>query len=622
MFTHSTHKAQGAPRAYGQNRARGGHPARKPAKQVFKNPAFLAGNGYVPESQKTKSDESPEGPIGAADRVRVIPLGGVEEVGRNMTIIEYRGDIVIIDAGLQFPEEETPGIDYIIPNTKYLEKRQGRIQGLIISHGHLDHVGAIPYLIKTIGNPTIYSTELTNYMIRKRQDEFPGGHEMLDIKDVKPGMHLKLGKYMTARFFATAHTIPDSIGVIIETPVGNIIYPGDFRIDHDAQGNFFGIDEYEKLGKENNLLLLLESTNAEKEGTSVSEELARTNIAKILAEAKGRVIIGTFSSLLERVIDIIRVAEEMGKKVVVDGYSLKSNIAILQELGVFKTQKKDTIIPAERISDYPMNKIVAVCTGAQGEENAVLMRIANKKHKSIRIHSGDTIILSSSVIPGNERSVQTLKDNLSRQGARVIHSGIMDVHASGHANQEELKMMVRMLKPKFMVPIHGNYFMLKTNSMLAEAAGVKSGNVIVPPANGVIIEATPEKIELLKESVPANYVMVDGLGVGDVKEIVLRDRQLMAQEGMFTIVIIIDRRTRKVIGNPQVTSRGFIVVKENFDLVNTSKKVVEKVVADSTAPGMNIDRDYLQERIREKVAEFLFKKTERRPMVLPVVIEV
>lgn len=594
-------------------------------KPMFLNPDFMKPvEPIAPQRHKdgSKGQAAPKqgGPVSSRENIRVIPIGGVEEVGRNMTLIEYKDDIVLIDAGLQFPEEATPGIDYIIPNTKYVEKKLNRIRGLIISHGHLDHVGAIPYLIKEIGNPPIYTTGVTSAMIQKRQEEFPNLPD-LNIREVKAGDRIKLGRYLGARFFNISHNIPDAIGIIIETPMGNIIYPGDFKIDRDKNEKPLHVDEFEKIGKENNLLLLLESTNSEKPGFSISEATARENIKKIFEGAQGRIIMGTFSSLLERVIEAASVAEELGRKVFIDGYSMKSNMEIMQHLGYFKP-KKGTVLPVEKINSYPANKILAVCTGAQGEENAVLMRIANKKHKHIKIQPHDTIILSSSIVPGNESSVQILKDNLARQGAKIVHSGIMDVHATGHANQEELKMMMRLIKPKFLVPIHGNYFMLRNNSELALSVGIPEKNIVVPMNNGAIIEVNKDKIEVLRESAPSNYVMVDGLGVGDVKEIVIRDRQLLAQDGMFVIVTVIDRRTKKIIGNPQVTSRGFIYVKENFDLVNTTKKVVEKVIKENTSPDMEINWDYVKNQMREAAGNYLYQKTKRRPMVLPVVIEV
>ncbi|MBI4692332.1 MAG: ribonuclease J [Candidatus Terrybacteria bacterium] len=551
--------------------------------------------------------------------VRIIPLGGVEEIGRNMTVIEYGNDIVVIDAGLEFPQEETPGIDYIIPNTKYLEARKHKIRGLIISHGHLDHVGAIPYLIERLGLPPIYTTKLTKAMILKRQEEFPHSRR-LHIEEIKSDSMIKLGQ-LKARFFDITHTIPDAIGTILETPFGNVIYPGDFKIELDVKGKPMHIDQYTKLGKEKNLVLLMESTNAEAPGFSIPEKTVHQNLEKIIAGAKGRVITGTFSSLLERIIEIIKIAERHGRKVVIDGFSMKANVEIAKELGFFKP-KKDTIITADRISSYPPEKIVAICTGAQGEENAALMRIANRKHKYIRIQKDDAIILSSSIIPGNERNIQNLKDNLARQGAKIIHYKVADVHASGHAYQEELKLMLKMLRPKFLIPIHGYYFMLKTNADLAESVGISKENIAIPLNNGSIIEVTKEKIHLLKESVPANLVMVDGLGVGDVQEVVMRDRQALAQDGIFVVITIIDSQTGKVRNSPDIISRGFVYLRESQELLRQVRHLIRKTVEDATAKMHPINMDYVKNLLRENIGKFLFQKTKRRPMVLTVLIEV
>lgn len=551
--------------------------------------------------------------------IRIIPLGGVEEIGRNMTIIECGNDIVVIDAGLEFPVEETPGIDYIIPNTKYLESRKHKIRALIISHGHLDHTGAIPYIMDMIGNPTIYTTKLTKAMILRKQEEFPHATK-LRIEEVRSGDKIKLGA-LAARFFDITHTIPDAIGIIIETHIGNIIYPGDFKIETDAKGNPLQIDSYVKIGKENNLALLLESTNAEVPGFSIPEKTVQRNLEKIISEAKGRVITGTFSSLLERIIELIKIAEKYDRKVVIDGFSMKTNVEIAKELGYFKP-KENAIISVERINDYPPEKILAICTGAQGEENAALMRIANRRHKHIKIQKEDTIVLSSSIIPGNERSIQNLKDNLARQGAKIIHYKVADVHASGHAYQEELKMMTKMINPKFLIPIHGYYFMLKNNADLAESIGMRAENIVPPLRNGSIIEVTKNKIRTLKESAPANYVMVDGLGVNDVKEIVLRDRQMLAQDGIFVIITVIDSQTGKVKNSPDIISRGFIYLRESQELLKQTRQLIKKTVEDATGKMHPINVTYVKDLLKERVGKFLFQKTKRRPMVLPVLLEV
>ncbi|MBU2219315.1 ribonuclease J [Patescibacteria group bacterium] len=553
-------------------------------------------------------------------KVRIIPLGGVEEIGRNMTIVEYENDIVIIDAGLQFPEEETPGIDYIIPNTKYLETKKDRIRCIIISHGHLDHVGAIPYLMNMIGNPLIYTTRLTKAMILKRQEEFPHAPK-LRIEEVKPGQKIKISKNLRLKFFGITHTIPDAIGSAIETPLGNIIYPGDFKIERDNKANPLHIKQFVELGKEKNLLLLMESTNSEQAGFSISEKTVQENLERIFREAKGRIIIGTFASLIERIIEISKIAEKLGRKVIIDGYSIKSNIEISRELGIF-SPKKDLFVPVESIDDYPSEKIVAVCTGAQGEEKAAMMRIANRKHKHIKIRNGDTIILSSSIIPGNERSIQNLKDNLARQGAKIIHYKVADVHASGHAYQEELKLMVKMTRPRFFIPVHGYYFMLKTNSDLAQSVGVPAENIAVPMNNGVIIETDGKKIYPLKETVPANYVMVDGLGVGDVREIVLRDRQMLAQDGIFVVITVIDSQTGKVKNSPDIISRGFIYLRESQELLHQTRQLIRRTVEEATGKMHPINMAYVKELLVEKIGKFLFQKTKRRPMVLTVLIEV
>ena len=553
-------------------------------------------------------------------RVRIIPLGGVEEIGRNMTIVEYGNDIVIIDAGLQFPEEVTPGIDYIIPNTKYLESKKNKIRGLVISHGHLDHVGAIPYLMDKLGNPIIYTTQLTKAMIMKRQEEFSHVPK-LHIEEVKPNQKIKLSSDLKLNFFEITHTIPDAIGTIIETPLGNIIYPGDFKIERDSKGNPLHVKQFIELGKQKNLLLLMESTNAEQPGFSISEKTVQENLEKIFKEAKGRIIIGTFASLIERIIEIARIAEKLGRKVIIDGYSIKTNIEIAGQLKIFNP-KKQLFVPVENIDDYPSEKIIAICTGAQGEERAAMMRIANRKHKHIKIRNGDTIVLSSSVIPGNERSIQTLKDNLARQGAKIIHYKVADVHASGHAYQEELKMMIKMIRPKFFIPVHGYYFMLKTNSDLAQSVGMPAENIVVPMNNGVIIETDARKIFTLKETAPANYVMVDGLGVGDVKEIVLRDRQMLAQDGIFVVITVIDSQTGKVRNSPDIISRGFIYLRESQELLHQTRHLIRKTVEEATGKMHPINMSYVKELLVEKIGKFLFQKTKRRPMVLTVLIEV
>jgi len=553
------------------------------------------------------------------NKIRIIPLGGVEEIGRNMTSIEYGDDIIIVDAGLQFPGDDTPGIDYILPNSKYLEERKHKIRALVLSHGHLDHIGGIPYLIKRLGNPMIYTNTLTKAMILKRQEEFPNVPK-LRIRETKGNDVIKLSRNITLKFFDIVHTIPDAIGTVISTPLGNIIYPGDVKIDRDKDGKPLKMEAYNKLGKEKNLVLLLESTNSEKPGFSTTEETVSKNLEKIFAEAEGRIIVGTFSSQIERIVRIIKIAERLGRKVVIDGFSMKTNLEIAEKLNFFKP-KKGTIISVKEIDNHPDNKILALCTGAQGEEYAALMRIASRRHNHIKLHENDTVVLSSSIIPGNEKNIQNLKDNLSRQGAKIIHYEVADIHASGHAYSEELKMLIKAIKPRFFIPVHGHYFMLKTNANLAESVGIPKKNIMIPVRNGTIIEVDNMKIQTLKETAPSNYVMVDGLGVGDVKEIVLRDRQMLAQDGIFVIIAVIDTKNGGVIGSPDIISRGFVYLRESQELLKSVRQIIRKTVLETTKMHP-INIAYVKDQIKEKIGKFLFQKTKRRPMVLPVVIEI
>lgn len=553
-------------------------------------------------------------------RLRIIPLGGLEEIGRNMTVFEYGDDIIIVDIGLQFPEQDMPGVDYIIPDISYLKGKEGKIRGVIITHGHYDHIGGIPHIVPEIGNPPVYTGRLTRGIIIKRQEDFKD-KAPLNIHVVKKNDKVKLGSF-EVEFFHVNHTIPDSMGLAIHTPVGTIVQTGDFKFDHspviDAPADIAAIA---RIGAGGILALMSDSTDSQVEGYSVSEGSIGKTIGEIIEHAPGRVIIATFSSLISRIQTVIEISEKYGRHVAVDGYSMRTNVEITRELGYLKV-RKGTLIPIHKINDYPDSKIVVLCTGAQGESNAVLMRIVNNEHRSVKIHQGDIVVFSSSVIPGNERTVQGVKDTLYRRGAKVIHYHMMDIHAGGHARQEDLKMMMNLIRPKYLIPVHGTYYMLKIHGELGESVGMKPEQILIGD-NGKVIEFDREgRGRVTNEKVSTNNIMVDGLGVGDVGEVVLRDRQVLARDGMFTIVVIIDSKTKKIIGVPQVTSRGFIYVKENFDLVNATKRVVEKIIREKTSPDANINWDYIKNNIRESVGSFLYQKTQRRPMILPVVIEV
>jgi ribonuclease J len=553
--------------------------------------------------------------------LRIIPLGGLEEIGRNMTVFEYGQDIIIVDMGLQFPDEDMPGIDYIIPDVSYFKGKERNIRGVIITHGHYDHIGAIPHLMEKIGNPPIYMTELTRGIVMKRQDDFQG-KQTLNVHTVKKIDRIRLGIF-NVEFFHVNHTIPDAVGLAINTPVGTVIHTGDFKFDHspisDAPAD---VAKIARLGSENILALMSDSTDSKTPGYSLSESRIAKTLDEIFQQTnQGRLIFATFSSLISRIQSVVAAAEKHGRKVAVDGYSMKTNVEIARTLGYLQT-KKGTFIPISKVNEYPDNKVAILCTGSQGEANAVLMRIINGEHRFLKVHKDDTFVLSSSVIPGNERTVQSIMDTIYRKDAKVINYKMMDVHAGGHARQEDLKMMINLIRPRYLIPVHGNYYMLKLHGELGTSVGMKPEQILIGE-NGKVIEFDYRgNGKVTNEKVPTNHVMVDGLGVGDIGQVVLRDRQVLAKDGMFVITTIVDGKTNKIVGKPQVTSRGFIFVKENFDLVNATKKKVEEVIAQKTTPGERANWDYVKNNIREVVGQFLYTKTQRRPMVLPVIIEV
>ncbi|MBD3208260.1 MAG: RNase J family beta-CASP ribonuclease [Candidatus Nealsonbacteria bacterium] len=553
--------------------------------------------------------------------LRIIPLGGLGEVGRNMTLFEFEGSILIVDVGLRFPEEDTPGIDYIIPNTNYLHNRKEDIVGIVFTHGHYDHIGALPYLIKEIYRPDlkIFASPLTKGIILKRQQDFPG-QPKIDIKEVKHGSKVKLPPFVI-ECFQENHNIPDTLGLFIQTPVGNIVHTADFKFDKKPV-NALPTDfkTLKSIGDKKILLLLSDSTGAEEEGHSLSEHKIAENLEKIFEKAKGRIIVATFSSLINRIQQIISLSEKYKRKVAIEGYSMNTNVKLAERLGYIKA-KKGTLIRTQNVKDYPDSKITVLCTGAQGEEEAALMRIITNEHRLIKLHKNDTVVFSSSIIPGNERTVQYMKDEILLQGADIYHYEMMDIHAGGHGKREELKKMIEIMNPKFLMPIHGQHSMLFSHAKLAQEAGIPENNVIVAE-NGQVIQATPRKVAITKEEVPANHVMVDGLGVGDIGEIVLRDRKRLADDGIFVIIAVVDKKTGKVRGSPDIISRGFVYLRESKELLRDARKKVIKIVNDATGSGGAVNWRYVKKEIQNKLGQFLFSKTERRPMVLPVLIEV
>ena len=557
---------------------------------------------------------------------RIIPLGGVEEIGKNMTAIETKDDIIVIDAGMYFADEDTPGIDYVIPNTTYLEERKDKIRAMFITHGHLDHIGGVPLVLARIGNPPVYSRKLSVLMMKKRQSEFPHLPE-LNAMIVERDEVITVGK-MRVKFFGVTHTIPDSMGIMVETPNGYIVNPGDYKLDQiDGIVTPEEEKEYSVFDKQKTLLLMTDSTNVENEGFALPEIKVHQGLEKLIHSNKGgRLIIAAFASHITRLMKIIHIAEDLGKKVVLEGRSMKTNLEVAIEAGLL-TPKKDTLINIEDVDNYPPDKIILLMTGAQGEEFAALNRAANKTHKKFTLKKGDTIILSASIVPGNERSVAKLKDGLARQGVNIITyrtAGEDYVHATGHGNREDIKWLHRKVNEKFFIPIHGHHHMLQSHRRLAIEVGVPESNIIVPD-NGSIIEisADGQKMTLRKEKAASGLMMVDGFTVGDEQDVVIRDRQMLAQDGMFVIVATIDAKTGKLKKSPDIISRGFVYLKESQELLHEARQIVKNTLEEnSTSRTGVVNFETTRSVLGDNLSRFLFQKTAKRPLVIPVLLAV
>lgn len=564
--------------------------------------------------------------------LKIIPLGGLGEIGRNLNVFHWipkagKEEILIIDLGLGYPETENMlGVDYIIPDPGYLIENRDKIVGVIITHGHYDHIGAIPYFLDKIDNPPIYTTPLTKGLIIKRQEDFP--HSLKpQIFEIKKDEYktLKIGSSFFIDYFHVNHNIPDSIGFLIQTPLGNIMHSGDFKIDFTP---FFDkpadLSRIVRLSQKGVDLLMIDSTNAPEPGHIISERKIMENLEEIFKKAKGRIIASTFASLLERIQQLIYLAGIYNRRVVIDGHTMRINVEVAKKLNYLKYEKGIFIRPEDSFK-LPPHKVLIICTGSQAEEGSALMRIANHEHKYFRIINNDSVIFSSSVIPGNERIIQNLKDTLAKQGAKIYHYQMMDIHASGHAFADDIRLFINLSKPKYLMPIHGHYYMLKAVEEIGLDLGIPKENIIIAD-NGTVVKMTPDCVQLTNEKVSANLVYVDGLGLGSVGDVVLRDRKALATEGMFVVIVTIDSKTGGLKTSPDIISRGFVYLKESKDLLNEVRNTIKNIVKKNTqylgdeAP--IIQDEQIKYTLREEISEFLFRKTGRRPLVIPVVIKV
>jgi ribonuclease J len=559
------------------------------------------------------------------EKLRIVPFGGQEEVGRNMSALFYKEDIVIIDCGLQFPEMDMFGVDYVIPDIKFLEDKIHRIRGIVLTHGHLDHIGALQHILPKLKFPPIYGTPLTLGLVKQRLTEF-GLVKKVKFHEIKnpATTAIQLGKNFHVEFFRVNHSIPDGIGICLTTPIGNIVHTGDFKFDFtpsDGKKTDFG--KIAEIGKKGVLLAFADSTNAEKPGYTISEKIVNENIAKTISEAKGRVIIATFASLIGRIQHIVNAANRSGRKVFLSGRSMITNIDMAEKLGYLKAPQ-GLIRPLKnaRINELPPNKVLILCTGSQGEELSALTKIALSEHATIKIKEGDTVIFSSTPIIGNEKAVVTVANNLLRLGAKVITNKNLDIHTSGHASQEDLKLMHSLLKPKFLVPVHGELHMRCAHRDLAQKIGMEENNVILLD-NGDILELTPNKTaRKSKSKIRVNNILIDGLGVGDIGTSVLRERQIMSENGIVAIVFRAYAKSGKLVGSPDIISRGFVYMKESSAIVAETKKVAMK--AYNEVPIQNGKKDYKDVRkdVSRAVAKFIRQRIDREPLILPYTIEI
>ena len=533
-----------------------------------------------------------------------------------MTAVDIGGDIFIIDAGLTFPDETMLGVDIVIPDMTYLEQNKDRVKGLLVTHGHEDHIGAVPYLLKKI-DTRVYSTKLTLGLIEVKLKEH--GLDTSVLKTVHPGQTIKLGK-IDFEFIAVNHSIPDSMAIALHTNQGVIIFTGDFKVDFTPiDGVYMDLQRFGELGRKGVLLLLSDSTNVERPGYTMSELSVRETFKQVFLTAQERIVVATFASNLHRVQQVIDATEYHNRKLVISGRSMEKNVKIAIELGYLKI-KKDTMVHINEIDKYDASQIVLLTTGSQGEPMSALTRLSKSEHRKVKLMPNDTVIISATPIPGNEGSTGEVINNLTELGCDVIYSKLADVHVSGHASREELKLMLSLVRPKFFIPVHGELRHLKMHKELAMSVGIKEQNILVGK-NGDVFELTKDSMKI-NGTVQAGPVLVDGLGIGDVGNVVLRDRKHLSEEGLINVVVRYDKVANKLIGQPDIITRGFVYVKESTDMLTQLYKITNKVMDDINKNPKRTDVNNVKNMIKDRLKSYVYSELKRDPMILPVVVEV
>ena len=551
----------------------------------------------------------------ARQKLRIIPLGGLGEIGKNMMAIEYANDIIIIDSGLMFPKEDMLGVDLVIPDISYLLERRQKLRGIVITHGHEDHIGALPYILPQLDLP-VYATKLTQGLISVKLKEHRYS-EKANLRTIQSGVRFSLGNFKIEPF-SVCHSIPDAVGLVIYTPIGIVVHSGDFKIDYTpVDGKATELAKLAQLGTQGVMLLLADSTYAELPGYTPSESVVGQTLERIITEAPGRVIITTFASLISRIQQVIDAAAKHQRHVFIIGRSMRDTVRMASELG-YLNAPPGVLRRFEELHRFPHNQVVLLTTGSQGEPTSALVRIANRDNSQVRITPGDTVVMSATPVPGNEALVNRTIDNLFRQGAQVIYERLAQVHVHGHASQEELKLLLNLVKPKFFIPIHGEYRHLSLHARLAKTMGIPESNIFLME-NGNILELGPDKGKIT-DKLPSGNVYVDGLVMGNLASVILRDRKLLSRDGIVVVIIAIDKRRGKIIGRPDIVSRGFVDTQEGENILEQGRALVATTL--DRSGGRPLEWSFINTKVKDTLSKFFYEQTRRRPMILTTTVEV